>query len=606
MAWRPRPAHWFELLVARDDLAAAMNRLAAAGCVELEGGSLDESEAAQRRLIDELLARYRSQAERFGRYWPTPAALESEIRGRPARVLAAALATLEQWAEDTAGLIDELEHAEAERNGLAELRPALQALNLEQLDLRDCLAAGPLLSVALLHMEDFDPVLLPADGLALHATTDGTHYLLLVGPKTGLADATRRLESHGARLLSLPDLLAGNSRAAMARIDERLQTLDETLRRLRAALADSHRNFGVADALGRIAHIRWFMESADYFPLSENLAWVRGWTLAESPGKLQTLLSRHRIRALAHFPAPPADAVPPLALVNPPWLRPFELFVRLFGMPGRTEADPTPLLALSTPLMFGYMFGDVGQGLLILVAGLWLSRRWPAARILVPAGIAAMLFGLAFGSLFAREDLLPALWLHPLESPLQVLAIPLAGGALLLGVGVLLSLLEALWQQRLAHWLVERGPTVGLWLAGLAAITGTPVARVLLGVALTLFVAGISPRPRLLAARLAGLVESVFQLAVNTLSFARVGAFALAHAGLGATMAGLAAVADSSWAALAIYLVGNLVIVALEGMIVAIQTTRLVLFEFFVRFLEGRGRPFRPLRPPAAAASGTS
>lgn len=604
MAWRPRPAHWFELLVARDDLAAAMNRLAAAGCVELEGGSQDEAEATQRQLIDQLLARYRDQAERFRRYWPEPASLPGEIRGRPARVLAAALATLEQWAEDTARLIDELEHAEAERNGLAELRPALQALNLEQLDLRDCLAAGPLLSVALLHMEEFEPSLLPADGLALQATTDGAHYLLLVGTRAALADTTRRLESHGARLLPLPELLAGNSRAALTRIDERLRTLDETLRRLRAALADSHRNFGVADALGRIAQIRWFMESTDYFPLSETLAWVRGWTLEESPGDLQTLLSRHRIRALAHFPPPPADAVPPLALANPPWLRPFELFVRLFGMPGRTEADPTPLLALSTPLMFGYMFGDVGQGLLILIAGLTLSRRWPAARILVPAGIAAMLFGLAFGSLFAREDLLPALWLHPLESPLQVLAIPLAGGALLLGTGVLLSLLEALWQQRLAHWLVERGPAVTLWLASLAAVVAAPIAWFLIGVALTLFLAGISPR--LLAARLAGVVESLFQLAVNTLSFARVGAFALAHAGLGATLAALATAVDSSWTALAIYLVGNLVIVALEGTIVAIQTTRLVLFEFFVRFLEGRGRPFRPLRPPAAATGGVS
>ncbi len=604
MGWRPRPAHWFELLVARDDLAAAMNRLADAGCVELEGGSQDQAEAAQRRLIEDLLARYRDQAERFGRYWPTPAPLPDEVRGRPARVLAAALATLEQWSEETAGLIDELEHAEAEHNALLELRPALQALKLERLDLRDCLSAGPLLTVALLRMEDFHPSLLPSGALALHAAADGTHYLLLAGPRAGLADASRRLESHGAQRLPLPDLLAGNSHAALARIDDRLRTLEEALRRLRAALADSHRGFGVAGALGRIAQIRWFMESADYFPLSETLAWVRGWTLAKSPAELQALLARDHIRALAHFPPPPAEAVPPLALANPPWLRPFELFVRLLGMPGRAEADPTALLALFTPLMFGYMFGDLGQGLLILVAGLWLSRRWPAARILVPAGIAAMLFGLAFGSLFGREGILPPLWLHPLDSPLQVLAIPLAGGALLLASGILLSLLEAVWQRQLTRWLVERGPAVGLWLAGLAATVAAPLAWSLLGLALTLLLAGMTPRPRLLVARLAGLVESVFQLTVNTLSFARVGAFALAHAGLGATLAGLAAAVDSRWTALAIYLIGNLVIVGLEGMIVAIQTTRLVLFEFFVRFLEGRGRPFRPLRPPVAVAGG--
>src|SRR5208283_2574891 len=95
--------------------------------------------------------------------------------------------------------------------------------------------------------------------------------------------------------------------------------------------------------------------------------------------------------------------------------------------------------------------------------------------------------------------------------------------------------------------------------------------------------------------------------AINTVSFVRVGAFALAHAGLGFAVAGLAAslgaatnLRAASWLMLA---AGNLLIIAIEGLVVGIQTTRLVLFEFFIRFLRGSGRAFRPLPLPIAAAN---
>jgi len=89
-------------------------------------------------------------------------------------------------------------------------------------------------------------------------------------------------------------------------------------------------------------------------------------------------------------------------------------------------------------------------------------------------------------------------------------------------------------------------------------------------------------------------------LLVNTVSFARVGAFALAHAGLSVAVAEIAEAAGGTgyWIVLTL---GNGLILLLEGLIVGIQTTRLLLFEFFIRFLEGTGRGFNPLRPPAPA-----
>jgi V/A-type H+-transporting ATPase subunit I len=93
-------------------------------------------------------------------------------------------------------------------------------------------------------------------------------------------------------------------------------------------------------------------------------------------------------------------------------------------------------------------------------------------------------------------------------------------------------------------------------------------------------------------------VEILLQLGVNTISFVRVGAFALSHAGLCVAVVGVASAASSPVASAIIELLGNLVVLGLEGLVVGIQTTRLVLFEFFVRFLRVEGRPFRPLTPP--------
>jgi V/A-type H+-transporting ATPase subunit I len=83
-------------------------------------------------------------------------------------------------------------------------------------------------------------------------------------------------------------------------------------------------------------------------------------------------------------------------------------------------------------------------------------------------------------------------------------------------------------------------------------------------------------------------------------SFVRVGAFALAHAGLCTAVVGMAEAAGPGyWPVL---IIGNVAIIALEGLVVSIQTTRLILFEFFIRFLTARGRAFEPLPSPAASS----
>jgi V/A-type H+-transporting ATPase subunit I len=95
------------------------------------------------------------------------------------------------------------------------------------------------------------------------------------------------------------------------------------------------------------------------------------------------------------------------------------------------------------------------------------------------------------------------------------------------------------------------------------------------------------------------LLERGLQLGVNTVSFARVGAFALAHAGLCVAVVELEQAAGKVGGVI-VFVLGNALVLVLEGLVVGIQTTRLVLFEFFARFLRAEGRAFVPLVPPAS------
>jgi V/A-type H+-transporting ATPase subunit I len=349
--------------------------------------------------------------------------------------------------------------------------------------------------------------------------------------------------------------------------------------------------------------LQWVLDNVRGLEAGRLLCWITGWS-ATTPRVLEEAVDASGARALLRHPAPPAGARAPLLLANPAWARPFEVFPRAFGMPSGDEADPSRLLAVAVPLMFGYMFGDVGQGLVIAAAGFVLRHRFALARLFIAGGLSAALFGFVFGSVFGLHLMTPW-WVAPLDAPLAVLAAPLVAGALLLLAGLALSALGARWRGELGHWLTADAGLVACYMALLAfplmpaghrtgalGAAGAGVAWFCLG-------RGWSARSARAGLTAAGeLLERLLQLLMHTLSFARVGAFALAHAGLSAAIAALAAAAGHPLAAVLVLVLGNAVVIALEGLVVSIQTTRLVLFEFFARFLEAQGRVFRPLPAP--------
>jgi len=322
-------------------------------------------------------------------------------------------------------------------------------------------------------------------------------------------------------------------------------------------------------------------------------------------------------------PATSATQNPPTLLHTPSWLKPFETIINNFGIPGYEEINPTLLVALSFMLMFGMMFGDVGHGLLLALAGFWLWKKQNSSlgAVLMANGISGSIFGFLYGSFFGKEDILPPLWLNPMKDILSILAFSgLAGvGLLIVGFGLniwntgrskkwgemifgyqgLIGLLFYLSLLGGSYSLLQ-GLTfpVHLWLVLNLALMITLLIQEPLG---SLLQGGdFRPEPGwkdYLILSPFELFQSVLEYISNSLSFVRLGAFAIAHAGVSRVVF---SIADQMGAVgkLIVILFGTLLIVGFEGLVVSIQTLRLEYYEFFGKFFMGNGRPFKPLTLP--------
>lgn len=319
----------------------------------------------------------------------------------------------------------------------------------------------------------------------------------------------------------------------------------------------------------------------------------------------------------------------PVALQGSSFLRPFQMLVTTYSRPRYGEVDPTWLIALTFPLLFGAMFGDVGHGLLLTALGvLLMTRKVKALRglaglggLVTICGLVAVLFGFLYGSIFGFENVLHAAWLQPGEDPLSILTFAIGAGVVLLSIAFLVGIFNALVSRDLAHLLFGHGGIAAAllyWslLGLLAALAGfVPVPWQVFGIVagvtgLMIMFSGVLTRlvegERPLIEGGAGtyaiqapmeLFETVISFFSNSLSYVRVGAFAIAHGVLSSVVFLLAEMLSPGhgigyWIVVCL---GNIVIVMYEGLIVGIQAMRLSYYEFFSKFFTGGGMRFEPL-----------
>ena len=319
----------------------------------------------------------------------------------------------------------------------------------------------------------------------------------------------------------------------------------------------------------------------------------------------------------------------PVSLKNPGIMGAFQTLVTTYARPRYEEIDPTILITITYPLLFGAMFGDVGHGLLLFLFGLLItSKKVPALRamgslgvVITLCGVMATIFGFLYGSIFGFEEVLHPLWMAPINNINTTLVIAVGVGVVLLSIGYFLNIINAFLSRDFGSVLFSHTGIVALllyWsiLALVLSFVITPfpvpqaVLYVLIGIgAILMLFSEIfkhlvdGHRPLIhggvglyLFQAFVELFEKLIGFMSNTLSYIRVGAFAVAHAGLSGAIFVLAGQPGTVGYWITIVL-GNLFIVGFEGLIVGIQTLRLEYYEFLGKFFKGGGMPYEPLAP---------
>jgi len=341
----------------------------------------------------------------------------------------------------------------------------------------------------------------------------------------------------------------------------------------------------------------------------------------------------------------------PVKLQNAKALSPFQMLVTNYSTPAYGTLDPTPIVAVLYMAMFGLMFADVGQGLVILIlgltGGLWGRYFKRGAREIIKlfsfCGLAAIGGGILFGSYFGFE-ILPPLWFNfhslvaghvpatsPVKSILEVLVITLYFGIGIIVLGLVLNWINLIKQKKWLKLIFERTGLVGGWFYAGGIYTGysfvasgfknLPQANELLllvGIpALLLFGKPIveyieqrahgTQKPfsiftpfKFFFEWLLELLEVFISYLSNTLSFMRVAGLGIAHVALMMAFMEVAKMfscpgGEFGFLSWVIIVIGNIFVIALEGLSAGIQSLRLNYYEFFSKYFYGSGETYMPV-----------
>lgn len=606
MSLRPTQARWFETYLPREQTVRGVEVLARTGAVELETAR-DQVQATDVERLRYYVERFQQLAGAHARDLPRVGHRASALQGDPIELAEQALERLRPWADQVDLARARLVHLQAEEHYLLLLRDCLEAMARDGLDLERAFSRTRFLCKCLFACPRATILALPGlDGVEHVARGDKWDFLY-VASLTDRRHLIRQLAvERGCEQIALPAWLSGDLAEQRRQLGQRLKDARREKLRRQVELRSLREDQQVAQDRADVGTLRWYLNHAAGTLGAGPMNRVTGWTTLASAEELRQALAAAGIRAIIRSPEPPTRLAKPVASIMGWWARPFRPLVEMLGPPGRQEVDPSGLLALVVPLLFGYMFPDLGHGLVLALAALLLSRHWLQTRFLVPCGIAAALFGLLAGEVFGLHGLIPTLWLAPLDAPLQILILPLGFGALLLGLSLVLAGIQAHWRGEGRRWLWRDGALLAMYVFALVGLLHTPAFWLAGLAALQYVIASLLQAPGRrgpgqLVEVLGELLLAAFELLINTLSFLRVGAFALGHGALSLAIVTLAESTGCPWGWWLVMVLGNVFALVLEGMLVFVQTTRLVLFEFFIRFLRGEGRLFRPVGPASEA-----
>lgn len=325
---------------------------------------------------------------------------------------------------------------------------------------------------------------------------------------------------------------------------------------------------------------------------------------------------------------------PPVRFKNNFFAKPFEYYTDMYGTPNYSEIDPSGFLAFTYSLLFGIMFGDVGHGVVLFIAAILMYKLkgMELGKLLIPCSISSTIFGFVFGSVFGYEHVLDPMYeaLFGLEEkPIEVMeshwTMTIIYGAVGIGmvlviVAMMINIYSSIKRKDLGNALFGVNGLSGLvfysslviglvcsMMLGIEIMTPLyiicliviPLILVFLREPLSELVEGKKDwMPKKWGAFITDNFFELFEVCLsyvtNTMSFLRVGAFVLVHAGMMQVVFVLASMFGDVGYTITV-IVGNLLVAALEALLVGIQVLRLEYYEMFSRFYIGDGRPYKPV-----------
>ena len=323
----------------------------------------------------------------------------------------------------------------------------------------------------------------------------------------------------------------------------------------------------------------------------------------------------------------------PTLLKNNAFFKPFELFVDMYSTPKYGDIDPTMFVAITYCILFGIMFGDLGQGLLLFVGGEILYRKTKnrLAGVVSRVGITSMIFGFLFGSVFGLEEVL-----NPVHQSLfgvreklfnvmdgsntmTLLIGAVLIGAVLILVTMLLNIYKNIKHKEWGEVLFSQNGVAGFIFYGFILVgigmmflaNNNIFSPLTIGIFIILPVLcfffkeplshllegkGITPESgwgNFVLETVFEVLEIALSFVTNTMSYLRVGGFVLSHAGMMLVVMTLVEMTGN--AGPVVFIIGNIFVMCLEGLIVGIQALRLEYYEMFSRYYDGNGKKYQVL-----------
>ncbi|MDP2911536.1 MAG: V-type ATPase 116kDa subunit family protein, partial [Candidatus Omnitrophota bacterium] len=404
-------------------------------------------------------------------------------------------------------------------------------------------------------------------------------------------------------------------------IKKRQQDINNEIRKAGESYQDS-----LSSAQSFIRLKKSLLEAKKYSCMTEKTVVLSGWVPKDE--KENFIKEIKKIDQRCYIEAKDAEEVNipkeeiPVKLKHTAFFKPFELLIDSYGIPRYGTIDPTIFVAISFLIMFGAMFGDVGHGLVLALGSLLLSlskneKARQAFALMLYCGISSIIFGALYGSFFGIE--FRSLWLKPIDNIMEIFKVSVIFGVSFISLGIVINIINSLRDKNYLKALFDKSGLIGgviYWTAiglftkiAMSRTQGLNIYFIIISIGVILlflkpFIEAVFKKEK--RSVFIALMESTIDILevgmsylANTVSFIRIAAFALAHAGLFIAIFELSRIVNSAGGEILSFLVvilGNILIIFLEGLVVTIQSLRLNYYEFFSKFFMAGKESYKPVK----------